>query len=65
LFEFAFEWLKSCSNSWNSHSSGSNFYPNAWNPVRMIWISIWEFPICIRMLWIPFEWLEFSSEVTF
>ena len=46
-FELAFEYFESCSNGSNFHSNCLNLLSNAWNPVRMVQISI-------RMVWIPF-----------
>ena len=47
LFELAFECFESCSNGSNFHSNCLNLLSNAWNPVRMVQISI-------RIVWIPF-----------
>ena len=60
--EFAFECFESLSNGSNFHSNasnpfknGSNLHSNDSNPYRMV-------RICIRMLRIPFEWLEFAFD---
>ena len=69
-FEFAFECFKSLSNGWNLQlkmwlewlefaferfESFSNLHSNASNHFRMVRICIW-------MLWMPFERLEFVCE---
>ena len=59
-FEFEFEWFECLSNCSILHSNaslsnGSNLQSNASNPFRIPLI-------CIEMLLIPFEWLEFAFE---
>ena len=56
------EWLDFAFESFESLSNGSNLHLNASNPFRMvrIWIRMIRITrICIRMVWMPFQWLEF------
>ena len=57
--EYAFECLESLSKGSNldsnALSTGSKLHWNTLNPFQMV-------PICIKMVIIPFQWLEYELE---
>ena len=69
MLQISFEMLELAFEHFETFSNGSNLHLNALNPIRMNLICIWMLRIafrmdriCIRMLRIPFEWLEFALE---
>ena len=52
MHQILFEWYEF---AFKSVSNGSNLHSNALNPFQVV-------RICIRMLRIPFKWLEFAFE---
>ena len=66
-FEFTFK-INASNPFWmvrigfESFESLSNLHSNAFNAFKVVRNCIQMFPICIRMLWMPVEWLNFAFE---